>query len=211
MTVQAVPIPVHIEPELILNQRSWTLEEYEAMISAGVLGDQDRVELLFGKIVDMSPIGVSHAYHVQEMNKFMVLNFDGRFVGRQGQPVAFPLHSMPEPDYVLAKRHKHRYRDRRPGPEDIELIVEVSDSTLGRDRGSKMKLYAAYGIKEYWILNLIDRQLELYTEPTETEGYANRLSIPRDETFVSPLLGEFRAADVMPRAKYVGGGVSRSA
>jgi Uma2 family endonuclease len=109
---------------------------------------------------------------------------------------------MPEPDYVLAEKHKHRYRDRRPQPDDIELIIEVSDSTLGRDRGSKMRLYAAYGIKEYWILNLIDRQLELYTEPTETEGYTNRQSIPRDDTFVSPLLGEFHVTNVMPRAKW---------
>lgn len=108
MTVQAVPIPVAIEPELILNQRSWTLAEYEAMISAGVLGDEDRVELLFGKIVDMSPIGILHSYGVQEMNEFMVMNFAKRFICREEQPVAFPLHSMPEPDYVLAKRHKHR-------------------------------------------------------------------------------------------------------
>jgi len=202
MTVQAVPIPVAIEPELILNQRSWTLEEYEAMISAGVLGDEDRVELLFGKIVDMSPIGISHSYCIQELARFMFKNFDEDFVCRQEQPVAFPLHSMPEPDYVLAKKYKHRYRSRRPEPKDIRLIIEVSDSTLGRDRGAKMRLYAAYGIKEYWILNLIDRQLELYTEPTEAEGYTNRQSIPREDTFVSPLLGELRAADFMPKAKW---------
>jgi Uma2 family endonuclease len=167
-----------------------------------VLGDTDKVELLFGKIVDMSPIGASHSFVLQEMNYFMITNYGKKYICRPEQPVAFPLHSMPEPDYVLARKMKHRFRKKRPQPEDVKLIIEVADSTLGRDRGAKAKLYASYGIKEYWIINLIDHHLELHTEPTETEGYAKITSFTRDETFQSSLLGEFAVNNVLPRSKW---------
>ncbi len=202
MTVQNLPIPVLDETELILNQHTWTLEQYEMMIESGVLGDTDKVELLFGKIVDMSPIGASHSFVLQEMNYFMITNYGKKYICRPEQPVAFPLHSMPEPDYVLARKMKHRFRKKRPQPEDVKLIIEVADSTLGRDRGAKAKLYASYGIKEYWIINLIDHHLELHTEPTETEGYAKITSFTRDETFQSSLLGEFAVNNVLPRSKW---------
>ncbi len=197
MTVQNVPILSTIESELLLNQHSWTLEQYEAMIAAGILGDEDKVELLFGKIVDMSPIGISHSYCSQELFRFMIKEFDDQYVVRSEQPVAFPLHSLPEPDLVLTKKLKHRFKHRRPGPEDIKLIVEVSASTLGRDRGAKNKLYASYGLPEYWILNLIDGQLELYTEPTEENGYSKREDFLPGDIFISPLLGKQRVRAVM--------------
>ncbi|WP_273445368.1 Uma2 family endonuclease [Neolewinella agarilytica] len=202
MTVQNLPIPVLDETELILNQHTWTLEQYEMMIESGVLGDTDKVELLFGKIVNMSPIGVSHSYVMQEMAEFMITKYRKKYICRQEQPVAFPLHSMPEPDYVLARKMKHRFRKKRPQPEDVRLIVEVADSTLGRDRGPKAKLYASYGIQEYWIINLIDHHLELHTEPTEKEGYESIVFFSRDETFDSPLLGSFAVGNVLPRSKW---------
>lgn len=197
MTVQNVPILSTTESDLLLNQHSWTLEQYEAMITAGILGDGDKVELLFGKIVDMSPIGISHSYCSQELFRFMVKEFDDKYIIRSEQPVAFPMHSMPEPVFVLTKKLKHRFKNRRPGPEDILLIVEVSASTLGRDRGAKNKLYASYGLPEYWILNLIDGQLELYTEPTDTEGYLKREDFIPGEFFTSPLLGKLKVGAVM--------------
>lgn len=203
MTVQTFPIPNVIDPELILNQRSWTVAEYEAMISAGLLGDEDAVELLYGKIVDkMIPIGVSHSYCLQELAEHIISRYKGAYICRQEQPVAFPLHSMHEPDYVLAKKFKHRYRKRRPTAEDIKLLIEVADSTLGRDRNSKAKLYASYGISEYWIINLIDHQLEAYTEPTTNEGYAKRVNFQRGESMDSPELGIVAVNDFLPRRNW---------
>ncbi len=197
MTVQNVPILSTLESDLLVNQHSWTLAQYEAMIDAGILGDADKTELLFGKIVDRSPIGISHSHCVQELNEYFILNYAKSYIVRSEQPVAFPLHSMPEPDFVLTKKFKHRFKKRRPGPEDIKLIVEVSASTLGRDRGAKNKLYASYGLPEYWILNLIDKQVELYTEPTETEGYAKREDFAVGEKFTSILLGELSVSAIM--------------
>lgn len=122
-----------------------------------------------------------------------------KYICRQEQPVAFPLHSMPEPDYVLAKKYKHRYRMRRPTADDIKVIIEVADSTLGRDHGSKNQLYAAYGVKEYWIINLIDYRLELLTEPTDIQGYSTKQYFIRGETFESLELGTVRVNDVLPK------------
>ncbi len=106
----------------------------------------------------------------------MIKQFDHRFVCRAEQPIALPPHSMPEPDIVLAKQRPDRYSDQHPGPEDIQLIIEVAESTLQRDRTVKARLYASFGIPEYWILNLIDRRLELYTEPTSEQGYLRRIN-----------------------------------
>lgn len=197
MTVQNVPILSTLESDLLINQHSWTLDQYEAMIDAGILGDADKTELLFGKIVDISPVGISHSHCVQELIRYAIKNLDDKYICRSEQPVAFPLHSMPEPDLVLTKKFKHRFKKRRPGPEDIKLIVEVAASTLGRDRGAKNKLYASYGLPEYWILNLIDKQVELYTEPTETEGYAKREDFAVGDKFNSPLLGKLLVSQVM--------------
>lgn len=197
MRVQNVPILSTLESDLLVSQHSWTLAQYEAMIDAGILGDEDKTELLFGRIVDMSPIGVSHSHCVQELTEYFIVNYAKSYIVRSEQPVAFPLHSMPESDFVLTKKIKHRFKKRRPGPEDIKLIVEVSASTLGRDRGAKNKLYASYGLPEYWILNLIDKQVELYTEPTETEGYAKREDFATGQRFMSPLLGDLAVRDVL--------------
>jgi len=106
LTVQNLPILSTLESDLLVSQHSWTIGQYEAMITAGILNDEDRTELLFGKIVDRSPIGVSHSFCVTELTRFTIKTYDDRFIIRSEQPVAFPLHSMPEPDLVLAKTRR---------------------------------------------------------------------------------------------------------
>ncbi|MBC6992964.1 Uma2 family endonuclease [Neolewinella lacunae] len=202
MTVQALPIIALDDAELLLSLHSWTLDQYEAMIAAGFLGDEDRVELLLGKIVNKDLKGVLHSYCVQELNLYLFRHFGDRFICRQGQPIALPMHSMPEPDYVLARNVKHRFRTKRPKPADVQLIIEVADTTLSRDRGTKAKLYASFGIQEYWILNLIDYQLELHLNPTEQEGYGNVQFYSRGEVFSSPLLGELAVNSLLPRIRW---------
>ncbi len=150
----------------------------------------------------MSPIGISHSYCLQELAEFMITNFRKDFICRQEQPIALPMHSMPEPDYVLARNVKHRFRTKRPKPADVQLIIEVADTTLSRDRGTKAKLYASFGIQEYWILNLIDYQLELHLNPTEQEGYGNVQFYSRGDVFSSPLLGEMAVSKLLPRMRW---------
>ncbi|OAV43880.1 Uma2 family endonuclease [Lewinella sp. 4G2] len=160
----------HPQLDLLANLHFITLERYHAMIEAGILGEDDPVELLAGKIVDMSPIGRFHAVCVRNLATYFVPLLKDAYICSQEQPITIPSGSEPEPDYVIATRHDHQYLDHHPYPEDIHLLIEVADKTLARDRGSKLNIYAAAGIPEYWIFNLIERQLEIYTEPDMEKG-----------------------------------------
>ena len=160
--------------ELLAHLHYITVERYHAMIDAGILGEEDRVELLDGKIVEMSPIGRLHAVCVRNLNAYFVPLLADRYVCSQEQPITIPDGSEPEPDYVIASLRDQQYLDHHPFPEDIHLLIEVADRTLTRDRGAKRGIYARAGIREYWIVNLIDRQLEIYTEPDVQSGTYTR-------------------------------------
>ena len=187
-----------IEPELLFHQPDWTVRQYVRMVTTGILDEEDQVELLFGKIVSKMPIGDRHSFCVQELNYYMIRHFGEQYIGRQEQSVSLLSHSVPEPDYVLAAPHAHRYRDRKPGAEDIRLIIEVSDATLDRDRGAKARLYGMAGIPEYWVINLIDNCVEVHTEPnTQAGGYAEVVSYRSGEQIASSLLGALPVADFL--------------
>ena len=177
--------------ELLANLHLLTVERYHAMIEAGILGEEDRVELLNGMIVDSSPVGPFHAVCVGNINEYFVPQLVGRYRCRQEQPITIHGGSEPEPDYVIAKLSGHRYLDHHPYPEDIHLLIEVADKTLPRDRGAKKGIYARAGIPEYWIVNLIDRQLEIFTEPDLTAGtYAKERVLGEGDTLMDhPLAG----------------------
>ena len=177
--------------ELLAHLHFITVERYHAMIEAGILGEDDPVELLNGKIVDMSPIGRFHAVCVANINEYFVPLLVGRYRCRQEQPITIHGGSEPEPDYVIAKLGGQRYLDHHPYPEDIHLLIEVADNTLPRDRGAKKSIYARAGIPEYWIVNLIDRQLEIFTEPDVTTGTYGKERVlgERDTLMNHPLAG----------------------
>ena len=192
---------VPVEPELLLHQTDWTLEQYERMVDGGILTPEDRVELLFGKIVYKLAIGDLHVFCVQELNYAMIERFGRRFTCRQEQPISLPEHSAPEPDYVLAAPAEDRYFNRKPQPAEIQLIVEVSDSTLARDRGSKARLYGLFGIPEYWIINLVDKRIEVHTSPrgrTDQGGYERIEYVNAHNAFRSEVLGEITMTDFIP-------------
>ena len=177
--------------ELLAHLHFITVERYHAMIEAGILGEDDPVELLNGKIVDMSPIGRFHAVCVRTINAHFVKLLDGKYLCSQEQPITIAEGSEPEPDYVIAKLGGQRYLDHHPYPEDIHLLIEVADKTLPRDRGAKQSIYARAGIPEYWIVNLIDRQLEIFTEPDVTTGTYGKERVlgERDTLMNHPLAG----------------------
>jgi Uma2 family endonuclease len=186
--------------ELLANLHYITLERYHAMIDADILGEDDRVELLTGKIVTMSPIGRFHAVCVSNLAEYFVPNLAGTYRCRQEQPITIPDGSEPEPDYVIATRHDHRYLSHHPYPEDIHLLIEVADRTLARDRGAKRTIYAHAGIPEYWIVNLIERQLEIYTEPDTERGMygAERTLQETDRLEDHYLAGTVDVAELLP-------------
>ena len=192
---------VPVEPELLLHQTDWTLEQYERVVAGGILTPEHRVELLFGKIVHKLALGDLHAFCVQELNYAMIERFGRRFTCRQEQPIALPEHSAPEPDYVLAALTEDRYFSRKPSPTEIHLTVEVSDSTLARDQGSKARLYGLFGIPEYWIINLIDKRVEVHSFPrghTDKGGYERVEYFGAYNVFRSEVLGEIIITDFIP-------------
>jgi Uma2 family endonuclease len=136
--------------------------EYDKLIALGAF-ESERIELLNGVLVPKSPIGPSHSSSVQKLSTLLLPALLGRAAVRVQSPFAALELSEPEPDIVVAP----------PGDYDTEhpseafLVVEVAESSLARDRGAKSQLYASCGVAEYWVVNLIDRSIEVFSEPCD--------------------------------------------
>jgi Uma2 family endonuclease len=184
--------------------RRFTVAEYQAMVGAGILTQDDLVELLEGLIVMKMPRNPPHDLALElTLRAFLALLPTG-FAVRSQSAIA-TLDSQPEPDLAVARGGPRTYANRHPGPTDVCLVIEVSDSTLARDRGVKARLYARAGIPCYWIVNLVDGQVEISTDPTGPDpspSYRTRQDF-RPGTAV-PLvidgqqLGQIAVADLLP-------------
>ena len=182
-----------------LTRRRFTVDEYYAMARAGILAEDDRVELIDGEIVEMPPIGPEHAGSVDDIYQTLTRLFGDRAQIRSQNPVQLNPYNEPEPDFALLHRRPERYRAAHPTPADVFLIIEVSDTTLATDRRIKMPLYARHGIPEAWVIDLQHELVLVHREPTP-DGYrlvsaARRgerlspLAFPDRELAVDELLG----------------------
>lgn len=169
--------------------KRWTVDEYHQLIEAGILTSRDRVELLFGQIVEMFPVGRNHANTVNQINEYLVRDKilgNKTFVIGNQNPITLPDSSEPEPDLYLALGPLSRYAEHNPYPEDLILIIEVADSSIHADRSGKKVTYASAGIPEYWIVNVYERQVEVHTQPDQQEGdYADVRIVTEKESFFS--------------------------
>jgi Uma2 family endonuclease len=150
----------------VSNQRL-SLDQFHEMVQRGIITEDDSVEFLEGLLVAKMTISPAHrraTHRVQSALRSVLPRT--HYVGSPS-PVTL-VTSEPEPDVVVVRGTDDDYRDRHPGPADVALVVEVSDSTLRRDQGSKKVIYAKAGIAVYWIVNLIDRRIEVYSEPSGT-------------------------------------------
>ncbi len=178
----------------------FTVAEYYRMAEVGILGEDDRVELLGGQIVDMSPIGPGHAYTVDRCGEaFAGLLIARRVILRTQNPLGLGEYDAPQPDVAVVRPRPDRYANEHPGAADVWLVIEVADSSVAADRSTKLTLYALAGIREAWLVNLPERRLEVYREP-RADGYA--LSRPyRAGERVAPLAIpelELAVADLLP-------------
>jgi Uma2 family endonuclease len=139
--------------------------EYEQLFEAGLLTKDDRVELLRGFMVRMSPIGAPHAATVNRLTELFVLAVNKRATVSVQNPLAALDDSEPQPDLMVLPRGDYDGAH----PTNAFLVVEVSDSSLKKDRGVKLGIYAEAGVPEYWIVNLKNRRIERYTEPEGVE------------------------------------------
>jgi Uma2 family endonuclease len=149
----------------------FSIEQYERMVSTGVLTEDDRVELIAGEIVEMVPPSPEHSTVVTRLNRLFLRSLDDRAVVRVQDAVRLPPESEPEPDLALAQPPDSRYSRRHPEPAELFLVVEVAYSTQSYDRRMKIPLYALQGISEVWLIDVPAAALEVYRSPGP-EGYA---------------------------------------
>jgi Uma2 family endonuclease len=158
------------EHSLGRSRHKLTVAEFHRMGEAGILDEDDRVELLEGEIFDMAPIGSRHARIVNVLAEHFTLAAKGRVLVQPQGPLQIPLHNEPVPDVLLLKPRPDRYRDALPQPADVLLVAEVSDSSLGRDRDVKIPLYGRQGIPEAWLIDVQHETITVYRKPGP-EGY----------------------------------------
>jgi len=145
--------------------RRITVDEYERIIRAGALNDPDRVELIDGYLVDKMGKSAEHGYATKKIIKALEALLPAGWTWRSEQPVRIPDYDEPEPDVTIVRGTDEDYEHRIPDPDDVGLLIEVSLTTLDRDRNEKLLAYARGGIPVYWTVNLVDRQIEVYTGP----------------------------------------------
>jgi Uma2 family endonuclease len=158
----------------MLPLRRITVEEYERIGDTGVLDDPEKVELIDGYVVDKMPKHPEHSYTTKQTLKAFDSRLPPGWTSRHEQPVRIPDYDEPEPDIAIIRGSDADYRHRHPGPRDVALVIEVSEATLTRDRGPKRSVFARARIPVYWIINLVARQVEVYTQPLKEGRYRSR-------------------------------------
>jgi Uma2 family endonuclease len=150
-----------------ITKRLFDVEEYHRMAQAGILSEDDRVELIDGEILAMTPIGPRHNAAVNRANRALVpIVGDHAVVQVQGS-VRLGRFNEPQPDIVLLRPQADFYASHLPGPSDILLIIEIAESSLDYDREVKTRIYAQAAIEEYWLVDLGERSVSRYSEPRE--------------------------------------------
>jgi Uma2 family endonuclease len=177
----------------------WTLDRYHQAIDHGILTTEDKVELLFGQLIPKMHTGEPHAECLSQLFELFYDRFGKTYKYRAQDPVTLPHHSEPEPDFVIAERKVYNKQTGHPGPDDVHLLIELSSRTLRYDRGDKLRAYAFAGIKEYWIINLEHRQVEVHLQPNEEVGdYALTAIYRSGQTFESPFGGTYTVDELLP-------------
>jgi Uma2 family endonuclease len=177
----------------------FTVADYHRMLEVGILAEDDRVELLGGQVVEMSPAGPPHAAATDRLGDRLAAGTAGRALVRRQNPLDLGEYDEPEPDLAVVRPRADYYAERHPTAAEVLLLVEVADSSLVYDQRTKAAIYAAAGIREVWVLNLPERVLEVYRDAGPA-GYQDRQTHQRGER-VAPLAFpdlELAVADLLP-------------
>lgn len=154
----------------VIARRRFTADEYQRMGETGILSREDRVELIDGEVMSMSPIGPPHGAHVDRATRTFVLKAGDHAIVRVQGAVRLDRFNEPQPDVVLLRPRTDYYASAHPGPADILLVLEVADSSLDYDRSVKMGLYARLGVTEFWLVDVNARLLTRFSDPGP-DGY----------------------------------------
>ncbi|MEA5533035.1 Uma2 family endonuclease [Crocosphaera sp. XPORK-15E] len=176
-----------------VTRKRFTREEYHRLGELGFFHEEEQVELIRGEIITMPTKKTPHSVCNTRLITQLVLLLGEKAIIRGQEPIIIAPDSEPQPDVVIAINKPDEYLSSHPYPEDILLLIEISDSTLKYDQKTKLPLYSEARIKNYWIINLVDNYLETYQQPfQDLQGnfnYRNKLIILPDTTVAIP---EFR-------------------
>jgi Uma2 family endonuclease len=186
-----------------LRTHRFTVEEYERLTEIGFLTPKDRVELLEGWIVDKMPQDPPHACAIDLVQDALRLLLSPDWRLRDQKPIRAG-ESRPEPDIAVVKGPTARYARHHPDPTDIALVIEVADTTLDEDRGRKGRIYARARIQVYWIVNLEEGKVEVYTDPKvgKLPAYRDRQDFGKKDSLPLVIagkeLGRIAIKDILP-------------
>ncbi len=168
-----------------LQRRKLSVDDFHRMGEAGILGEDDRIELIDGELIQMAPIGVVHASKVNRLNRLLLRAVGSAANVSVQNPIALPPRDEPQPDIALLKPRADDYMGGLPSATDVLLIVEVADTTLRYDRDIKIPLYARHGVAEVWLVDLQSESVILHRQPAP-EGYRD-VSTAISGAIISPL------------------------
>ncbi len=174
-----------------IRKRSFSVDEYQEMGRAGILSDAERIELIEGEIIEMSPTGYRHSYIVDTLTDFFVKHAVDDAMIRVKTDVVVATRSQPVPDLVVYRGPRRRYRDAHPDARrgDILLVIEVSSSSLKFDRSVKVPLYARSGIPEAWIVDIPNKRVVMFAEPQDG-AYSSVKEFGLEDELRADVLGE---------------------
>ena len=170
---------------VVVDRRTFTVDEYHQMAESGILTEDDRVELINGEIIAMSPINSPHASVVDRISNFFMGELDQPVIIRVQSPLQISEYSEPEPDVMLLKHQGDFYVNAHPQPSDVYLLIEVADSSIHIDREIKLPLYTQALVSEVWIVNLSDRQIEVHRSPS-AGSYQETIVATREQNIAIP-------------------------
>jgi Uma2 family endonuclease len=152
--------------DVAVSRRRFTVDDYHRMGEAGILSPTDRVELIDGEIVAMTPIGPRHGACVDRATRVLVTAVGSSAIVRVQGSVRLDLFHEPEPDIVLLRPRADFYASAHPGPADILLVIEFAESSIDYDRDIKTRVYAKAGVAEYWLVNLNEDEVHVHVDPS---------------------------------------------
>jgi Uma2 family endonuclease len=176
-----------LAPSKAPRERRFTVEEYHRMGDAGILHEDDRVELLDGHLYVMSPIGSEHAACVRRLTRLFIRRTEPDALVSVQNPIRLDQASEPEPDLALLTPREDDYAARHPRPGEVLLVIEVADSSESFDRNTKHVLYARAGLPEYWVVTLGDNQMHVYRTPEDDQYTTHNTYGPDDEVTIAAL------------------------
>lgn len=203
----AINLPPDTRPRPKLPVKRFSLAEYHHLIEIGFLKPSDKVELIDGWMVPKMPQNPPHNSTIRKLTRWFMAHCPEAWVVQIQGPVTLDGDSEPEPDLAVAIGPETRFSDRHPGPGEIVLVVEVADSSLDQDAGDKLEVYARNRIPQYWIVNLIESQIEVHTQPRGgvRPTYHSRVLFTPGETIPVALgrkaIGKLKVADALPGSK----------